>query len=107
MIATQKTDIYISCPVCQDEGYNTQRTHWYHSSCGGKLQLTRKAQIHCGSCGQIDHISRWSFKCRNNRHDFKRASEDAYSLAISTASQMVNEAGNVWLRDVLENLSRY
>lgn len=100
----QKIDIYISCPVCQDEGYNSQRSYWYHSTCGGKLQLDEFAALSCNSCNHSNHISLWNFKCNNGRHDFMPASKEAFAFALSTSAQLVNGTGAKWLSEVLKHL---
>lgn len=100
-----KVLVYISCPACVDDGYNTPQTYWKHGTCGsGGIYLTELANIHCSGCGKESHVSNWSFKCPDGRHDFKVPSTAGFTTALSTSSQMTNEAGRKWLISVLERL---
>jgi hypothetical protein len=96
--------VFMSCPACHDEGYNSQRSQWYHSNCDGSLYLTDNAELECYKCWHKSHISKWEFKCNNGRHDYRVASSSALAQALSTSSQMVNAGGLRWLRKALESL---
>ncbi len=97
--------IYISCPACADEGHYTAKSYWQHSHCGrGNIYLNELANIYCSGCGHESHISNWSFKCPDGRHDFKVPSTAGFAQVLSTSSQMVNESGQKWLISVLEKM---
>lgn len=97
--------IYICCPACIDDGYYTQKTYWQHTHCGtGALYLTEIANISCSGCSHESHISNWSFKCPDGRHNFRVPSTAAFTQALSVSSQMTNEGGQRWLISVLEKM---
>ena len=97
--------IYISCPACIDDGYYTQKTYWQHVQCGtGTIYLNEYANIYCGGCGHESHVTKWSFKCPDGRHNFRVPSIAGFSQALSVSSQMTNEGGQRWLISVLERI---
>jgi hypothetical protein len=98
--------LYISCPACADEGYNSLKTYWKHTKCGvGCLYLNEYANIHCSGCNHESHLSNWAFKCPEGRHDFRVPTTDGFARVLSTSSQMTSEAGQRWLISVLERLN--
>ena len=100
-----KIALYISCPACADDGYNTNKCYWQHSQCAvGNLYLTDQATIYCSGCTHESHVSRWSFKCPDGRHDFRVPTTEGFSQVLSTSSQMTTLAGQRWLISVLERI---
>lgn len=100
-----KIDIYMSCPVCLQEGYNTSKQYWKHSwPCGGRLTLDDKARIKCAKCRRGGHILGMKLKCSEGRHKFKVCSQEGYAAAISTSSHFVNGGGMSWLQSVISNI---
>ena len=101
----ERVVIYISCPACADDGYYTQKTYWQHSYCGrGNIYLDEYANIYCSGCGHENHITKWSFKCPDGRHDFRVPTTSGFAAVLTVSSQMVTKAGQKWLISALERL---
>lgn len=97
--------MYLSCPACFDDGYVSPKSYWTHTACGqGKLHLTENAHIFCDYCWHQSHVSNWSFKCNNNRHDFRIPSTSAFIEAVTSAGQFGNRNGTQWLVRFLQQL---
>ncbi len=99
-----RIDIYMSCPVCLSEGYNTPKSYWVKTSCGSRITLDDKGIVRCKKGCHSSHILTNKFKCNNGRHDFKVASTAGLAAAISTSSHFVNGGGISWLQSVLRSL---
>lgn len=100
-----RIELYMSCPKCLSEGYNTSRQYWRHSwPCGGVLTLDEKATVRCKKCFRAGKLLEMQLKCEEGRHTFKVATTEGYAAALSTSSHFVNEAGLSWLQSVLINI---
>lgn len=100
-----KFDIYMACPVCLSEGYNSAREYWRHAGpCKGLLALDEWANIICRKCRRKSHITKMRLKCCNGRHDFVLTSVEGYAAAISTSSHFVEKAGLAWLQSAIQHL---
>jgi hypothetical protein len=97
--------LYISCPACKDDGYNTQKTYWQHNRCKlGSLYLDENANIYCSGCQHLSHLSGWAFSCPDGKHDFRVPTISGFVQAISVSSQLTNEAGQKWFMSVLQKI---
>lgn len=99
--------LYISCPVCLDQGRTTPHTYWHHHNCGGNIYVGDNARYKCTKCGKSDHVQEWGYNCpyhSNSADDFVGASCQALASALSTAGQMTTALGVAWLQRFLANL---
>lgn len=100
-----KFDIYMACPVCLMEGYNTERVYWRHNwPCEGQLTLDENANVQCRKCRKSEHLTKMKLKCGNERHNFIVPSAAGFASAISTSAQLVEMAGIAWLQSALNKL---
>ncbi len=100
-----KFDIYMPCPVCLSEGYNTDRVYWRHTwPCKGQLTLDENAMVQCKKCRRSEHLSKMKLKCGNDRHKFVVPSTASFAAAISTSAQFVETAGLLWLQRTIESI---
>ena len=55
----------ISCPVCHDQGRNTERAFWSHydNNCHGDIYLGDNAFYKCKKCGHSAHVRKWGYNC--------------------------------------------
>ena len=78
-------DFVSPCPV--DECINKKTMYkWYHYNCGGYEKITNKGTIKCLRCGKDALFIDWRFNC--GAHDFKQASSQGFSHALSILSQL-------------------
>jgi len=65
-------DLQVSC-MATGCG-STYVSYWKHSNCNysypSRIQWSTHANLKCPSCGTVSDISRWSFKCHGNTHDY-------------------------------------
>ena len=102
-----KIELYMACPVCLEQGYNSAREYWLHSwPCSGQLYIDEHAEINCGKCRRSEHITKMKLRCGNDKHDFAVASVTGFAHAISTSSLLVDKAGLSWLQNALEYLQK-
>lgn len=100
-----KIDIYMACPVCLAEGYNTERDYWLHKwPCKGRLTLDENAIVQCRKCRRSEKLTKMQLRCNNGRHDFKVPSSEGLAAAISCSSQIVNQVTMSWLNSVIVQL---
>ncbi len=105
--------LFISCPVCVDQGKNTPQSFWAHYGCvsGGSIYVGDNAYFKCDSCSKTNHVKYWSFTCPTHSsgtdQQFLKPSSQAMAQAISTAGQMVTETGQRWLIEFLKNMGEY
>ncbi len=98
-------EIYMSCPSCLSDGYNTSRQYWRHAwPCGGILTLDDKGKVKCKKCTSSGHLLDMKLRCEEERHTFRIATVEGYTSAISTSSHFVNGGGIAWLQSVLQHL---
>lgn len=105
--------LFISCPVCYDNGKNTPHSFWTHydNNCGGDIYLGENASYLCRKCGYGAHAMKWKYGCpeHSNMDDelsFKVATPAALAGVIACAGQMVTETGITWLQSFLANLEK-
>jgi hypothetical protein len=98
-------DLIIRCPACIAEGkHGGNPTQWYHTNCGGKIQVGDDANFKCASCSYSSHIKNWRYACQAHATDFRATTSNHLASAVSTAGQVVGIAGKKWLINLLENL---
>lgn len=100
-------ELYISCPVCCDQGRNTAHTYWEHHNCGGTTYIGDNANYICKNCKTSAHVFKWKYGCPSHSGteiEFLEASAQGLAQAVSTAGQMVQETGVAWLQKFLENM---
>lgn len=102
----------MSCPVCHDQGRNTERAFWSHydNNCHGDIYLGDNAFYKCKKCGSSSHVRKWGYNCpshSNSPEEFVGASCQALAEAVSTAGQMVKESGLPWLQKFLANMGEW
>lgn len=104
-------NLFISCPVCIDQGRNTPQSFWSHYNCGGSMFVGDNAYFKCQRCGDNKHVRYWSFTCPTHSsqasQEFLKPSSQAMAQAISTAGQMVTETGQRWLIEFLKNMGEF
>ena len=101
----QYYDLQMRCPACIAEGKSGGPcVQWYHTECGGQLQVGDDANYKCVSCGYISHIKNWRYACREHETDFRPTTNAHFANAISTSGQIASVAGREWLIRLLENL---
>ena len=103
--------LFISCPVCHDQGRNTERSFWSHydNGCHGDIYVGDDANYKCKKCGKKSHVKNWAYNCpghSNSPDEFVKASAQGLAKAVSTAGQMVQEAGIMWLQTFLQNMGK-
>ena len=101
--------LYISCPVCNNEGRNTPHSYWSHDVDGGDVYVGDDATYQCKQCGHTRHVSAWEYGCpRHNgcsdEYVYKKTTIASLASVISCAGQMVSETGLPWLRVFMEKL---
>lgn len=101
--------LYIRCPVCIEKGIQTPVTYWshYNNNCYGDIYIGDNAFFKCTKCGHSAHIMHWGYNCpthSNSQDEFVGAGLKAIAEAVSTAGQLVNDAGLEWLQTLLKNL---
>jgi hypothetical protein len=103
--------LFISCPVCQDKGVNTEHSFWTHydNDCGGDVYLGENAFYLCKKCGKSAHAMKWRYGCpqHSNMDDelsFYSATPAALASVVSCAGMLVTETGISWLTEFLKNL---
>lgn len=102
-----RIEIYMSCPVCLQEGRNSPKEYWRDEPpCNGKLYIDEYAIVHCAGCGASAHLSQMGLRCNNNRHDFSIPSTEGFAAAISTSAQFVNGTGLRWLQSAIKYIGR-
>ena len=102
----------ISCPVCHDQGRNTERAFWSHydNNCHGDIYVGDNAHFKCKKCGQSFHIKNWGYccPCHSNSSDFEMGivptAIDSGILVARSISQMVNDCGILWLQRFMDNV---
>lgn len=98
-------EIYMSCPACLADGFNTSRQYWRHGwPCGGILTLNDKGKVKCKKCKRSGNLLDMRLKCEENRHAYKIATTEGYAAAISTSAHFANGAGIAWLQSVIQNI---
>lgn len=95
----------MSCPKCQEYGYNCPPEYWTHGGyCGGKLYLDEYAYIHCERCGRSASLMQMHLTCNSGRHEFFVTSKEGYAAAISTSGMLTDRKAIAWFQSVLRNL---
>ena len=101
-------DLSVSCPICLNKGKVTPPSQWYHSDCGGKIQIGDDAHIRCVSCSKNEHIRYWKFGCADHNYKYEYATAAAFAAAISMAGQLTNTlAGVEWLHRLTGNMGKF
>lgn len=104
-------ELFVSCPVCHDNGLNTPRTFWSHHNCGGKLFVGDNANYLCSSCNHMSHVRHWEYSCPSHsqgaNYQFLKASSGSIAVMLSTAGQLTTEAGVAWLQAFLSNMGEF
>src|ERR1035437_7857482 len=105
--------LFISCPVCVDDGKNTPQSFWIHHNCisGGSIFIGDNAFYKCNKCPTESHVMNWHYGCPTHSTgdtlQFLKASSQTVAQAVSTAGQMVTETGNRWLIESLKNMGDF
>lgn len=98
-------DLKIRCPACiavgKSGGYLSQ---WYHTDCGGRLQIGDNAYIRCSNCYYQDQIKYWRYACESHETSYRPTNANSFANAIATAAQIANIAGVRWYQKLLDNL---
>jgi hypothetical protein len=101
----------ISCPVCVDQGRNTQQSFWQHgTTCGGAIYIGNDAHFLCKICRTSAHVKQWRFNCPSHSGataSYLSPSSAGFAQAISTAGQMVSETGHRWLMEFMGNMGEF
>lgn len=98
-------DLKIRCPACLNMGLSGGiPSYWYHSDCGGKLQVGDNACYRCSGCGYTSHIKNWRYACASHQGSFRETRSNHFASSIATAAQFLNTGGRLWLLTLLENL---
>lgn len=101
-------NLVIRCPACIAEGdFSGYPSQWYHTGCGGKLRIGDNARLRCYECGHEEHIMHWRWSCQSHEGNYKYTTSNAFTTAISIATQMVDTAGKRWLLTILDNLGDF
>ena len=93
--------LYISCPVCIDQGRMPPKGYWQHHKCNGDIYVGDDACYKCRKCGEKSYVRNWKYSCpghSNSSDNFVGASCQALASAISIAGQGVPLEGFAWLR---------
>ena len=77
--------LYISCPVCNNEGRNTPHSYWSHDVDGGDVYVGDDATYQCKQCGHTRHVSDWEYGCP--RHS---GGSDEYVYKKSTIASIAS-----------------
>lgn len=97
-------DLVLRCPHCISAGAEPGPAGaWYHTGCGGTLQIGEDATYRCKSCSYTAHVKGWRYACEHHA-DYRPASSAGIASAVSTAGQITGIAGRQWLMTFLENL---
>jgi hypothetical protein len=105
--STTYFELFISCPVCFDQGKNTPHSYWEHQHCGGNLYVGDNAFYLCSDCKSTAHVFKWRYGCPNHSGaeiEYLESSPQGLAQAVSTAGQLVQETGIAWLQKFLENM---
>ena len=78
-------DFVSPCPVDECKNKNTMY-RWRHHNCGGYERITNEGKIYCLRCPTDGLFIDWRFNC--GAHDFKQASSQGFSHALSILSQL-------------------
>ena len=97
--------LYIQCPACLARGRSAPASYWYHSDCGGALELGSNATMRCADCGHASHVRNWRYSCENHLGQYRTTSSAHLAGAISMSAVMVAAGGRTWLMKLLDNLS--
>ncbi len=98
-------DLFIRCPACIYQGkIGGIPSYWYHSDCGGRLEVGDNACYRCSWCGYTSHIKNWRYGCESHQGSYWETDANHFASAISTAGQMLNIGGRIWLLNLLNNL---
>lgn len=100
----------IACPVCNQEGRNTERAFWKHYNCEGDIYVGDNAFYKCKKCGRSSHVREWGYNCpqhSNSPEEFVKAGSAAIASVMSCAGQMVSACGQQWLLKFMCNLGEW
>lgn len=101
-------ELYISCPVCYNNGKMLPQAYWQHHGCGGTLYIGDDAHYDCNKCSENSHVSNWGYGCpehmRDAEYDFVKVDGATLAGMISMAGQLTAVAGVSWLQKFLANL---
>lgn len=98
--------IKIDCPAqgCDSEGWNP--SYWYHTTCGGSLQINSQALLQCGNCKKPYSILYGCWSCEKHDGEFLKTDKKKLVAAISIASGMVKDFGpSVWVKQLIRSVS--
>jgi hypothetical protein len=102
-----KIEIYMKCPVCYQEGYNSASEYWQHSwPCNGTLYLDEHAVVHCKKCRKNAPLIKWKLRCGNDKHNFSVVSAAGFASVIAQSAQYVNQAGLAWLQSAINYIGK-
>lgn len=100
--------LYIKCPICNQEGRPVAPDFWVHADCGGDIYIGENAYYRCKDCGHTDHLMKWKYWCQGHSKsddDYVELTDKAeYADVVSAAGQLVKAAGIPWLTTLLKNL---
>ena len=88
-----------SCPSC----YNKTKYYWYHSKCGGFINIWNDGYLECQRCFQTGFILDWLFDCRNHGEStFLGPNTQRFLRALSSLSEVNMPMETVF--DILEKI---
>lgn len=100
--------LYIKCPICNQEGRPAPPEFWIHGDCGGDIYIGENACYLCKDCGYTDHLMKWKYWCPNHSKsddEYVELTDKAeYADVVAAAGQLVKTAGIPWLTTLLKNL---
>lgn len=100
--------LYIKCPICNQEGRPVAPDFWVHADCGGDIYIGENAYYRCNDCGHTDHLMKWRYWCQGHSKsddDYVELTDKAeYADVVSAAGQLVKAAGIPWFTTLLKNL---
>lgn len=82
----QWKDLYLPCPGIKEGNpcNNTNKTHWYHASCGGQAEISNRAHIRCKRCYSDSHMSYCSFSCSAHAGEFWGTTRVTFRRSLNT-----------------------
>jgi len=98
-------NLFISCPACIYQGYLPGiPSYWYHSDCGGILEVGDNACYRCSWCGYTTHIKNWRYACESHQGSYWYTNSNHFASAVTMAAQVMNIGGRQWFLNLLCNL---
>ncbi|WP_377476036.1 MAG: hypothetical protein P2A85_24895 [Microcoleus anatoxicus] len=98
-------DLKIPCPACIAKGgLGGYPSQWYHSNCGGKLQIGDDAYLRCIGCWHKEHIRHWQYSCETHETIYRPTRAGSFAKAVSMAAHLTGTAGIIWMIRLVDNM---